>query len=217
MSDSQLAKFEGKLELSGEFGEKCQEQAIAAEREAQGRKGASEALRLTGSQINKQLTALLDKEWEDGEFADCTTPEAARAKVKRCITRAVGFCEHISAAAKNAELVSSGKAVALRQVAEMAGKHNDAAAARIRQLQAPREPNDPDNPDLDGKGNPRRASGERPMTVPEMADVKAAAIKGKKKSSKKKSSKKKSSKKSAGKAPASKTSSAKARTRRQGF
>lgn len=195
MSDSQLAKFEGKLELSGEIGEKCQEQAKAAEAEAQGRKGASEALRATGQQINKQLVSLLDKEWDDGQFADCDSPESARSKVKRYISRAVGFCEHISVTAKNAELVSSGKAVALQMVAEMAGKHNDAAAARIRQIQSPPEPNDPDNPDLDGKGNPRRASGERPATIPEMAEVKAEAAKGKKKSGKKKSGKKSASKK----------------------
>ncbi len=215
MNDQQLAKFEGKLELSGEIGEKCQEQATAAEAEAQQRKGASEALRATGSQINKQLMSLLDKEWDDGEFADCDSPDTARAKVKRYIARAVGFCEHISATAKNAELVSSGKAVALRQVADMAGKHNDSAAARIRQIQSPPEPNDPDDPDLDGKGNPRRASGERPVTIPEMAEVQAKA-QAKAAKGKKKSGKKKSGKKATGKKPASKKKPSKKR-RQQGF
>ncbi len=195
MTDSQLARYQGKLELSGELGEKCQDQATAIEREAQQSKGAAEALRATGSQINKQLVAILDKEWGDGDFAECDSPEAARGKVKRYISRAVGFCENLSAIAKNSELISSGKAKALEEMAKLLGKHNDAAAARIRQIQSPPEPTNPDSLDLDGKGNPRRRPGDRPVSISEMVTTykkkKASKVKaGKLKPGKKKSGKK---------------------------
>ncbi len=195
MTDSQLAKYEGKLELSGELGEKCEAQAKAIEREAHESKGAADALRATGSQIHKQLVALLEKEWEDGEFADCTDPEHARAKVKRCITRAVGFCENLSAMAKNNELVASGKAKALSDMADLLKRHNDAAAARIRQIQSPPEPTDPGSPELDGKGNPRRRAGERPVRRDDVVSIEKAKGTKKKKASKKKASKKKRSSK----------------------
>lgn len=192
MSQSQLAEFKGKLDLSGELGEKCQEQATAFEREAHANKGASEALGRAASHIHKQLVAVLEKEWEDGEFSECTEPEEARGKVKKYISRAVGFLENLGAMAKNAELVNSGKAKATQDISNLLGRHNDAAAARIRQLLAPPEPESQDA-DLDGKGNPRRRPGERPVTEEEQAEVKAKA--GKEKAGKKKAGKKKSGKK----------------------
>jgi len=188
-----LAKFEGKLEATAELGERCQEQALAAEHEAQQRKGGADALRAMSVQLHQQLCAILDKEWDDGEFAECTAPEFAKAKVKRTISRAVGLCENLSQVAKNAELIASGKATALRGMAEIAGKYNDVAAARIRQLKSPPEPVVDDVVDVDGKGNPRRAPGERPVTRDMMITTEPKPLR-KKPSTTKKSGKKKSGK-----------------------
>jgi len=203
----QIENFTGKLEVTAELGEAFQAQAAAAESLASACKGAAEALAATSSQINSQLVALLEKEWNDGEFNDCDSPDAARGKVKRYIARAVMFCEHAAQIAKNKELVASGRATAMQQMADLTGRHNDTAAARLRQLTAPDEPAAADGKlDLDGKGNPRRGLGERPVTIDEaIADMVAedltadsaagTPIAGKKKSGKKKSAKKKSGKK----------------------
>lgn len=198
MSEKLLANYEGKLDSTGEIGENCQKQTAEADFRAAAHKGAASALLTAAKHIQSQLEGLLKKEWDDGGFAKCKTPGAAQDWVLKTIGRAAGFCDHLAAIAKNHELIASGEATALRRMTEIIGKHNDTAASRIRQLQAGEVPPDPKNPDLDGKGNPRRRPGEAPLSVPAMAAVKAkaAAAKPKKKAAKKTAKKKGESRKS---------------------
>ena len=199
MSEKLLANYEGKLDSTGEIGENCQKQATAADLKAVAHKGAASALLTAAKTIQTQLEALLKKEWDDGDFGKCKTPGAAQDWVLKTIGRAAGFCEHLAAIAKNHELIASGEAAALRRMTDIIGKHNDAAASKIRQIQAGEVPKDPK---LDGKGNPRRRPGEAPLSVPAMAAVKAkakadkeAAAKPGKKAAKKKAAKKTEKKK----------------------
>lgn len=179
MSEKQLANLEGKLDSTGELGQNCQEQTAMAELKAAAHKGAAGALVAVAKSMRDQLERILEKEWDDGQFAKCKTPKAAKDWVMKTIVRASGLCDHVAAISKNQELIASGEAAALRRMTELIGKRNDTAVAQIRQLQAPDVPSDTKNPDLDGKGNPRRRPGKAPLSVPAMAAVKSAAAKKK--------------------------------------
>ena len=212
MSESQLANLEGKLDSTGDLGKKCQDQSIAANLKTAVHKNTAEALSVVAKKMQSELEKALKKEWDDGQFSECNTPEAARDWVLKTIARASGFCDHVAAISKNHELIASGEAAALQRVTALIGKHNDNVVSQIRQLQSPKaspDPESPETPSLDGKGNPRRRPGEAPLSVPAMAAIKAkakadeaanqdqqtAATKAKKTKSKKKAAKKTAKKK----------------------
>lgn len=128
----------GKVEVSGEIGDKLDEALKAAENEVQQRKGMQAGCQASAKAV-ASLLPHVDKAFEEGELDGLSALEM-KALLKKWIVRGMEAAENLYQRAKAEEMVAYGKASAMNLAVTITKRYHDSAASRARQLTAPDEP-----------------------------------------------------------------------------
>lgn len=202
-----LEVIQGKVEVTGQIGEKTDEALAQAEREAHQREGATAAFAAAAKAV-----ASLHKHVDEDRDADklpvsFDSELEAASYIKKWITRGVELCLNLKERSQSETLVANGKVVALKDAVAIVQRYHDTAVSRVKQLTAPdEEPDDPETEDEVKERRRARKSGEHPgpsrivlrkgtpengTSGPGQAVAKKAPTKKKKAPTKKKTTKKK--------------------------
>lgn len=149
-----LERVLGKVEVSGQIGDKLDEVLKAAEGEVHQRKGMQAGCQLSAKAV-VGLLPHVDKDFEEGDLEGLNALEI-QGLVKKWLVRASESIENLYQRAKAEEMVAHGKVVAMETAVTVVKRYHDSAAARHTQLTAPPEPDD------EGEERKGRRSGEHP-------------------------------------------------------
>lgn len=132
-------EIRGRVQVSGDIGEKLDGVKEASEMKAQQLEGAAAGLKAAQKAI-ALLHANVDKDMEEeGEsklFPSGGSDLEIASYVKRYITRASESCENLAEKAKADRIAAAGRASALKEAVELVQKYHNASLTRASQLKA---------------------------------------------------------------------------------
>ncbi len=128
----------GKVEVSGQIGDKLDEALKAAENEVQQRKGMQAGCQASAKAV-ASLLPHVDKAFEEGELEGLSSLEV-QGLLKKWLVRGMEASENLYQRAKAEEMVGAGKVAAMNLAVTITQRYHESAASRARQLTAPDEP-----------------------------------------------------------------------------
>jgi hypothetical protein len=140
---STVDEIRGRVQVSGDIGEKLDGVKEASEMKAQQLEGASVAFK-TAQKAIALLHASVDKDMEESEGEAKLFPSGGSdleiaSYVKRYITRASECCGNLAEKAKADMIAASGRASALKEAVEIVQKYHNASLTRANQIRAAME------------------------------------------------------------------------------
>jgi hypothetical protein len=127
----------GKVEVSGQIGDKLDEALKGAENEVQQRKGMQAGCQLSAKAV-AGLLPHVDKAFDEGELDGLSALEM-KGLLKKWLVRGMEATENLYKRAQAEEMVAAGKVAAMNLAVTITKRYHDSAAARARQLTAPDE------------------------------------------------------------------------------
>ena len=133
-----------------ELGCKFEDMLEASKQDESRNEGAKGALHLAAKKVS-ELQAHVDKDLDEGVFANLDGPLAVAALVKKYITRACSILESGAVTAENHRLMAQGRSTAFHQMIDNMKKLHDLETEKVAQKKA-----------ADAEGVLRRAVGTHP-------------------------------------------------------
>lgn len=186
-------KISGKLEVTGDIGERLDKQLEAARADANKCAGAAYWLAHAADKSIPSIHAAIDRDFEDGKIklSDLESDLQLSSLIKLYVSKASESIKNLSIKKKHDEVGSHGRAQGLEEALKLVQKHHNAASVRAQQLiaaarelqaEAAKEPvataEEPKAPRLPGQHpGPSKASARRREAQVEQIKKKAPAKK----------------------------------------
>lgn len=142
---SDIFEWKGKQQVTGDIGEKLDQQLSNAEAEVASKCGGKDWLKMAAVTTIPSIHKRIDADFEAGKFDPGKLDELQlKAQIKQYVTMVSEGLLNLSKKAESEQFIGAGKVVALKGALELVSNHHNVASSRLKQVQAAAEEPPPD-------------------------------------------------------------------------